>query len=40
MEEIPGRFDTELINDGTGEETGLDGMFKLGLKLNYLLKTL
>jgi hypothetical protein len=23
---IPGRFDTALINDGTGEETGLDGM--------------
>jgi hypothetical protein len=23
---IPGRFDTGLINDGTGEDTGLDGM--------------
>jgi hypothetical protein len=28
---IPGRFDTALINDGTGEETGLDGMSKLEL---------
>ena len=27
---IPGRFDTALINDGTGEDIGLDGMFKLG----------
>jgi hypothetical protein len=24
--EIPGRFDTALINDGTGEDTGFDGM--------------
>jgi hypothetical protein len=23
---VPGRFDTGLINDGTGEDTGLDGM--------------
>jgi hypothetical protein len=26
---IPGRFDTALINNGTGEETGLNGMSKL-----------
>ena len=26
---IPGRFDTALINDGTGEDIGLDGMSKL-----------
>ena len=37
---IPGRFDTALINDGTGEELGLDGTFNLGLKPDYLLKTL
>ena len=24
---IPGRFDTALINDGTGEETGIEGMY-------------
>jgi hypothetical protein len=29
---IPGRFDTALINDGTGEDIGLDGTLKLGLK--------
>jgi hypothetical protein len=28
---IPGRFDTALINDGTGEETGLDGTSELVL---------
>lgn len=28
---IPGHFDTALINNGTGEDIGLDGMFKLGL---------
>jgi hypothetical protein len=28
---IPGCFNTALINDGTGEDIGLDGMFKLGL---------
>jgi hypothetical protein len=31
--QIPGRFDTALINDGTGEETGLDGMSKSKLML-------
>jgi hypothetical protein len=25
---VPGRFDTALINDGTGEDIGLDGMFQ------------
>lgn len=25
---VPGRFDTALINDGTGEDIGLDGMLK------------
>ena len=24
---IPGRFDTALINDGTGEETGIEGVY-------------
>jgi hypothetical protein len=30
---ISGRFDTALINDGTGEETGLEGVSKLKLIL-------
>jgi hypothetical protein len=35
---IPGRFDTALVNDGTGEETGLNGMSNLNLYSNYTLK--
>ena len=41
---IPGRFDTALINDGTGEETGIEGMLctflrKIGSKFCLLQVT-
>lgn len=33
---IPGRFDTALINDGTGEEIGIEGMYITHFPGNWL----
>lgn len=37
---VPGRFDTALINDGTGEDLGLDGMFKLLVRIAIKLENI